>query len=240
MSLERLGLVPLTLLDYPGEVAATLFTYGCNLRCPYCHNANLVEGGIPEDFLLREEILAFLEKRKRILSGVCITGGEPLIHPDLRQLIIDIRCRGYRVKLDTNGGFPERLTPLLEEGIIDYVAVDVKIAPERYRELGGGAEDGERLREVIEILGRYQGSLRVEFRTTVVPGLFDEEDLRRIVELLPAGARYSLGAFRGGNTLDPAYGSVASPALERLEAMKAVADAAGLECSVRAAGAALV
>ncbi len=240
MSLERLGLLPLTLLDYPGEVAATLFTYGCNLRCPYCHNANLVEGGIPGDFLLREEVLAFLDRRKKLLSGVCITGGEPLLHPDLRQLILEIRSRGYRIKLDTNGGFPERLAPLLEEGAIDYVAMDVKMAPERYRELGGGKDEERKLRESIEILGEYRGFLRVEFRTTVVPGLFDEEDLRRIVELLPAGARYSLGAFRGGNTLDPAYRSIASPALERLEAMKAFADAAGLECSVRAAGAALV
>ncbi|MFP4431152.1 MAG: anaerobic ribonucleoside-triphosphate reductase activating protein [Spirochaetaceae bacterium] len=240
MSLERLGLLPLTLLDYPGEVAATLFTYGCNLRCPYCHNANLVEGGIPEDFLLREEVLAFLDKRKNLLSGVCITGGEPLLHPDLRQLLLEIRGRGYKIKLDTNGGFPERLGPLLEEGIVDYVAMDVKMAPERYREIGGSEKEEQKIRESIEILGRYMGSPKIEFRTTVVPGLFDEEDLKRIVALLPAGARYSLGAFRGGETLDPAYRSVASPALERLEAMKAIADAAGLECSVRAAGAALV
>lgn len=240
MSLERLGLLPLTLLDYPGEVAATLFTYGCNLRCPYCHNANLVEGGIPEDFLLREEVLAFLDKRKKLLSGVCITGGEPLLHRDLRQLILEIRSRGFRVKLDTNGGFPERLGPLLEEGIIDHVAMDVKLAPERYREIGGGDREEQKIRESIEVLGRYAGALGVEFRTTVVPGLFHEEDLRRIVNLLPAGARYSLGAFRGGNTLDPDYGSIASPALEWLEKMKAVADAAGLECSVRAPGAALV
>lgn len=238
MPLDRLGLLPLTLLDFPQEVAATLFTYGCNLRCPYCHNANLVVGGAPEDFLPRGEVLAYLEKRRKVLSGVCLTGGEPLMHPDLRVLIREIRTRGYKVKLDTNGGFPDRLRALLEEGLLDYVALDVKMAPERYVELGGRPEESERLLESIAILSKAE--TRVEFRTTVVPGLVDMGEVGRIVALLPAGARYSLAAFRGGSTLDPSYAEVTSPSLEELEALGAIADAAGLECSLRAAGAAAV
>ena len=247
MSLERLGLLPVTLLDYPGEVAATLFTYGCNLRCPYCHNANLVQGGVPEDFLPRPEVLAFLEKRRKVLSGVCITGGEPLMHPDLRELILKIRSLGYRIKMDTNGGFPERLAPLLEEGIVDYVAMDVKLAPKRYQELGGGRDEARKIIESIAILGRHHAGrpsslpkVAVEFRTTVVPGLFDEEDLREIVALLPTGARYSLAAFRGGATLEPAYRTAESPTLQELEAFKAIADAEGLVSSARTTGAAIV
>ena len=238
MSLERLGLLPLTLLDFPGEVAATLFTYGCNLRCPYCHNGNLVTGGVPEDFLSREEALSYLDKRKRVLSGVCLTGGEPLLHGDLRELILEIRALGYKVKLDTNGGFPDRLEALMNEGLLDYVALDVKMAPERYGELGGRATEAQNLLESIAVL--REGETRAEFRTTVVPGLVDYEDVRRIVSLLPEGARYSLAAFRGGATLDPSYAEVSSPSLEELEALSAVADAAGLECSVRTAGAAAV
>ncbi len=247
MSLDRLGLLPVTLLDYPGEVAATLFTYGCNLRCPYCHNANLVEGGIPEDFLTRQEVLAFLEKRQKVLSGVCITGGEPLVHPDLRELILSIRSLGYRIKLDTNGGFPERLAPLLAEGIVDYVAMDVKLAPRRYGELGGGRDEERKIVDSIKILARHQASrgtsgstVALEFRTTVVPGLFDDADLRAIVDLLPAGARYSLAAFRRGATLDPEYRNLEPPTFNELEEFKAIADAAGLECSARTAGAAIV
>ena len=127
------GMQKLSLLDYPGVVACTLFTLGCNFRCPWCHNAGLV---LPEQFPKElpdpEEVLRFLEKRRGVLDGVCITGGEPLLHPEVPDFIRRLKELGYRVKLDTNGSFPERLRELAEEKLVDYVAMDIKNAPRHY------------------------------------------------------------------------------------------------------------
>lgn len=128
MALDRLGLVKTTLLDYPGEVAATIFTPGCNLRCPYCHNPDFVSGDPTGEEITLGEFFRFLEKRKGVLGGICITGGEPLIHKDLGDLIAAVRERGLKVKLDTNGTFPERLASL----DVDYIAMDLKTIPDNY------------------------------------------------------------------------------------------------------------
>lgn len=132
------GLQKLTLLDYPGRLACTIFLPGCNLRCPFCHNASLVlPDRLQEGEEIREaELFAFLEKRRGVLQGVCITGGEPLLHPDVDRLIERIRSLGYAVKLDTNGSFPDRLASLLERGLIDYVAMDIKMRPALWRDRG--------------------------------------------------------------------------------------------------------
>ena len=126
------GLQKLTLLDYPGKVACTIFFAGCNFRCPFCHNAALVTHIDPEENIPREEVLAFLRKRAGILDGVCITGGEPLLAPDLEAFIRAIKALGYEVKLDTNGSNAEKLKHLVKAGIIDYVAMDIKNSPEKY------------------------------------------------------------------------------------------------------------
>ena len=133
------GLQKLTLLDYPGKMAATVFVGGCNFKCPFCHNASLVLGErVSESATLpEEEFFAFLNKRKNILEGVCVSGGEPTLHPDLPDLLREIKARGFDVKLDTNGTNPEMLSRLIDEGLVDYVAMDVKNSPERYGETAG-------------------------------------------------------------------------------------------------------
>jgi pyruvate formate lyase activating enzyme len=237
MALDKLGLVKTTLVDYPGKVAATLFTYGCNLRCPYCHNANLVAGGVPADFLSRGEVLRFLSRRRRVLDGVVVTGGEPLLHPDLPELIAEIRTLDLLVKVDTNGLLPTRLD-LLDA---DYVALDLKLAPERYAELGFANEDRDssvdRLRNSLTILreGAGAGRWSYELRTTVVPGLVEDADVRAIGELLTPGERLVLAPFRGGQTLDPRYAETAPPTPEVLQQFAATLRPSGAEIVVREA-----
>ena len=126
------GFQKLTLLDFPEKTACTLFTAGCNFRCPFCHNAGLVTHIDNTNFFTEEYVLDYLKKRQGILDGVCITGGEPLLHKDLREFIKKVKELGYLVKLDTNGSFPERLQALIDDGLIDYVAMDIKNTQEKY------------------------------------------------------------------------------------------------------------
>ena len=160
------GLQKMTLLDYPGKVACTVFLSGCNFRCPFCHNSGLLEGA-QEELISQEELLSFLKKRVGLLDGVCITGGEPTLQRDLPQLLEAIKALGYLVKLDTNGSNPQMLAQLLEQDLVDYVAMDVKNSPERYGETAGipnmlleNTEQSLRL-----LLG---GSVDYELRTTCV------------------------------------------------------------------------
>ncbi len=176
------GLQKMTLLDYPGKVACTVFLQGCNFRCPFCHNSDLLGGDGPAP-IPREELLAFLNKRRGLLDAVCITGGEPTLQPDLEDLIREIKAMGYLVKLDTNGSRPDVLKRLAGEGLIDYVAMDIKNGPERYAETVGLPQ----LRlQVIEdsIVFLMTGLLEYEFRTTVVDELHDEASVRSIGEWL--------------------------------------------------------
>ena len=131
------GFQKLTLLDYPGKVACTIFTAGCNLRCPFCHNASLVTHIDSETTFSTEEVLDYLKKRQGSLEGVCITGGEPLLQPDIKEFISEIKNLGYSVKLDTNGTFPEKLKELVNEGLVDYVAMDIKNSKAKYEETAG-------------------------------------------------------------------------------------------------------
>ena len=135
------GFQKLTLLDFPGKVACTLFTKGCNFRCPFCHNALLVTDVSDSDDYSEEEILAFLKKRTGVLEGVCITGGEPLMHKGLEEFINKVKAMGYAVKLDTNGSFPDRLKDLVCKKLIDYVAMDIKNAPQKYPQTAGATQD---------------------------------------------------------------------------------------------------
>jgi len=196
--LDRLGLQKTTLVDYPGHVAATLFTHGCPLRCPYCHNPELIAGPVPEHFLSRREISDFLASRARLLDGVCITGGEPLVHQDLAELLEEIRSHGLAVKLDTSGMFPEHLERLLTGGLVDFVAVDFKTGPEHYDRVGG---DGEKFLRAVAIL--RESGVDYELRTTAAPGVVTEEDIAAIAAELKPGERYVLTQFRPGVTLDP-------------------------------------
>ena len=184
------GLQKTTLLDFPGKVACTVFLAGCNLRCPFCHNASLVTS-IPEKAMGEEEFFAFLQKRRGILDGVCITGGEPTLRPDLPAFIGKIKTMGYAVKLDTNGTNPEMLKALLPS--LDYVAMDIKASPARYSAVCGGMDVLEKVEESVRIL--MTGSTAYEFRTTCVHPFHDPEDMASIGQWLRGASQYYLQNF---------------------------------------------
>ena len=196
------GLQKTTLLDFPGRVAATLFTGGCNFRCPFCHNSGLLSGDAEAAYSVRK-ILQFLEKRKRILEGVCITGGEPTLQPDLEDFIRDIRSLGLAVKLDTNGYRPDVLKALCQKGLLDYAAMDIKAGRDRYETAAGVCGlDMKRIDESIRFL--LEGHLPYELRTTVVRGIHEAEDFRQIGPWIKGCRRYFLQAFKdSGDILVP-------------------------------------
>ena len=169
------GLQKMTLLDFPGRVACTVFLQGCNFRCPFCHNSGLL-GAATEPLLPEEEFFAFLKKRQGLLDGVCITGGEPTLQRELPEFLQKIKALGYAVKLDTNGSNPKMLKALLDAGIVDYVAMDVKNSPARYGETTGLSVPAmEDLEESLRLL--LTGSTDYELRTTVVAELHDEASI---------------------------------------------------------------
>lgn len=196
------GLQKTTLLDFPGHVAATIFTGGCNFRCPFCHNSGLLPGSLEAEYEVTE-VLAFLKKRKGILGGVCITGGEPTLQPDLEDFICRVRELGLLVKLDTNGYMPETLERLCGLGLLDYVAMDIKAGRSHYGDVAG--MDGlvmERIDRSIAFL--VNGAVPFEFRTTVVKGLHTEEDFREIGPWIEGCSSYFLQCFaESGEVLAP-------------------------------------
>lgn len=188
------GLQKLSLLDYPGKVACTVFTGGCDLRCPFCHNGGLVLRP-NEQILPVEEVYALLEKRRGILEGVCVTGGEPLMQSGLASFLGRIKELGYPVKLDTNGTYPARLAEVLSAGLIDYVAMDVKNSLEKYPEtVGLPGYDPAPILESISLLMR--GGVPYEFRTTVSRELHTPHDIRALVKLISGAPRYYLQPYR--------------------------------------------
>lgn len=188
------ALQKLTLLDYPGLVACTVFTNGCNLRCPFCHNASLALPDREAPLLSEEELFAFLDKRRGKLDGVAVTGGEPLMHPGLPGLLARIKALGYRVKLDTNGTFPDRLRGVVSAGLADRVAMDIKNSPEKYAETTGIPNlDLGPIRESAEFLLR--GGVDYEFRTTAVRGLHEPADFRSIGKWIAGAREYYIQGF---------------------------------------------
>ena len=213
------GLNKVTLLDYPGRVACTVFTGGCDLRCPFCHNSQLVLHPTfsPID---EEEVFALLRRRRGIIDGVAITGGEPLLQPDIEAFISRVRELGYSVKLDTNGTHPARLAHLLEAGLVDHVAMDIKNSPERYPEtVGIPGFDVTPIRESVALL--VGGSTGYEFRTTVVAPLHDEESMLGIGRLIKGAGRYFLQGFADSGALIAPEGLRAVPR-EEMEKFAAI------------------
>ena len=200
------GLQKMTLLDYPGKVACTVFLGGCDFRCPFCHNGELVLSPAPAQ-MDQEELLAFLKKRQGLLDGVCITGGEPLLRPDLKGLLEAIHALGYPVKLDTNGSHPRALVDLVERKLVDYVAMDIKNAPEKYPiTCGIPGLDTAPVAESVKLL--RQSGVDFEFRTTLVREFHTPEDLLAIGRWLEGSPRYFLQAFVDSGNL---VGSGCSP-----------------------------
>ncbi|BCZ26749.1 anaerobic ribonucleoside-triphosphate reductase activating protein [Claveliimonas bilis] len=188
------GLQKLTLLDYPGKVACTIFTAGCNFRCPFCHNASLVIDTSANETIPEEEIFRFLTKRQGILDGVCISGGEPLIQDGIEEFIRQIKEMGYDVKLDTNGSFPDKLIRLVEAGLIDYVAMDIKNSQEHYgRTIGIEDYDIRDVHRSVKYL--MSGKVPYEFRTTVVREFHQRSDFASIGRWIRGAREYYLQQF---------------------------------------------
>ncbi len=194
---------PLSLTDYPGRLATTVFTVGCNFACPYCHNPELVVVTPETPRLAEDTFFDYLRHRIGKLNGVCISGGEPTIHLDLPRFVKRIHALGYAVKLDTNGSNPPMLASLLEDHSLDYVAMDVKAPPARYTAVSGCPGADVSTLESIRLLS--SSSIVHEFRTTVLPSLFDEEDIDGIADILPDGSTYFLQNFVPAKTLDHGF-----------------------------------
>ena len=193
------GLQKMTLLDFPGRVACTVFFGGCDLRCPFCHNAELLDGTAPA-VMDDSELLSFLKKRQGLLDGVAFTGGEPLLQKDLPVLAAKIRELGYPVKLDTNGTHPEQLARMIGEGLVQYVAMDIKNSPERYAETSGLPEmDLAPVRESVSLL--MEGKTDYEFRTTTVAELHDDRSFELIGKWISGARRYFLQKFTDRDTV---------------------------------------
>ncbi len=214
------GIQKSSLIDYPGKVSCVLFLYGCNFRCPYCHNPELVrDSGASGEGATPDDALAFLRSRRDFLDGVVISGGEPTLAADLPSLCEDIRSMGYSVKLDTNGSRPEAIRALLEAGLVDYVAMDIKTAPNKYGETPGlrcaPAQILESIRLVMTSAPDY------EFRTTCVRPLVNDEMVLETARLIRGARRFALQGFQGEKILDPGFFCEADPshdhaAMERL------------------------
>ncbi len=194
-------LLPFTVVDYPGHVACTLFTAGCNLRCPYCHNADLLTPTTPPT-IDETTFFQFLEKREGLLTGVCITGGEPTLH-DLTPLLTQIKKKGYDIKLDTNGTQPQRWIPWVEKGLVDYIAMDIKAPLESYGRMGATPSDMKGIAQSVQYLLAHP-DLSYEFRTTIHPNWLSETDIDRIGEWLSGARRLALQPYvPSPKVLDP-------------------------------------
>ncbi len=212
------GLQKLTLLDFPGHVACTVFTHGCNFRCPFCHNSLLVDRPASE-LIGEQQIIDFLKGRKGVLDGVAITGGEPLIHRDIDSFISRIRDLGLAVKLDTNGSFYDRLEALIDGGLVDYVAMDIKNSAARYAETAGNGIALPQVERSIDLL--LQGRVPYEFRTTAVAELHDAEDFRLIGKRIRGAEKYFIQCFKdSGDILSP---GLTAPTKAQLDSFLAAA-----------------
>jgi pyruvate formate lyase activating enzyme len=195
------GLEKQTLLDYPGKLACIVFTFGCNFRCGYCHNPELVVDDMRPE-ITQDSILRFLEERKDFLEGVVITGGEPTLHSDLPVFISKIKKLGFAVKLDTNGSNPKMLMELIDKKLLDYVAMDVKAPLDSYESVANVKVNVKDIEESVRLVRSFPN---YEFRLTAVPGLFDEEQAKKIGEWLKGSKKFCLQQFKGTKTLDKSF-----------------------------------
>ncbi|MBR5233338.1 MAG: anaerobic ribonucleoside-triphosphate reductase activating protein [Clostridia bacterium] len=188
------GFQKMTMLDFPGYVACTVFTPGCNFRCPFCHNSLLVTRMNDSEMYMEEDILSYLKKRQGVIDGICISGGEPLMHDDIFDFVKKVKDLGFLVKIDTNGSFPDKLQKLIDSGNIDYVAMDIKNCPDRYAEtVDIPGFDFEPVRKSVQIL--LSGKVKYEFRTTIVKEFHTPQDMVEIGKLIQGADKYFLQHF---------------------------------------------
>ncbi len=229
MSIRIAGLQKLSLLDFPGRVACTVFLAGCNLRCPFCHNASLVLTGEHTDSMDEESFFSFLKKRQGILDGVCVTGGEPLLQPSVTDFLARIRDLGYLVKLDTNGTLPERLKPILEAKTVDYVAMDIKSSPSGYASAVGVASNVDNIYESIAMV--KSSGISHEFRSTVVKGLHTREDIAEMAKMAGDSPYFLQGFIDSGDLING--NGLSAFSAEEMNELCAVAKQYAPLCQVR-------
>jgi pyruvate formate lyase activating enzyme len=195
------GVQKTTLIDYPGQIASVIFTQGCNLACPYCHNPELIpKAKAEEDYLSFAQLRDFLHDRQELIDGICITGGEPTLQPELDKICREIKHLDLKVKLDTNGAHPQIIKELIADNLVDYIALDVKAPLNKYDQFNG-AQIADEVETSIELI--KQADINYEFRTTVVPGLHTAEDIEEIAQELNGADTYYIQNFKPTNTLDP-------------------------------------
>lgn len=207
------GIQKVTLLDYPGKIACTLFTGGCNLRCPFCQNASLVTH-LDEEKMHEEEVLAFLESRVGKLDAVCISGGEPCLQKDLKDFCLKVKQMGFLIKLDTNGCFPEKIKELLDEKVVDYIAMDIKNCPEKYALTAGVKIDLKRIQESVKLI--QTSGLSHEFRTTVVQEFHTIQDICKIASWVSPSSLYLQQFKDSGDLIGEGLHAVSLEVLEQM------------------------
>ncbi len=212
------GLQKITLADYPGKIAAIVFTQGCNFRCGYCHNPELVNPDLFIKPISEKEILSFLKKRRGQLDAVVITGGEPFLQKNLRGFLKKVKKMGYLIKIDTNGTFPKELKKIIEEKLVDYLAMDVKAPLGKYKNTVNSEIDVEKIKKSIDLV--TNSGLNYEFRTTVVKSQLKKEDLLKIGELIKPKSLYVLQKFIASKTLNPDFLNEDSYSDEEMEEIK--------------------
>jgi pyruvate formate lyase activating enzyme len=223
MENKMVGFIPTTLIDYPGEVASVIFFPGCNYKCPYCHNGHLVnnteENLYPLNLVIKE-----IERRRKVLGGIVISGGEPTLYPKLEKLVETIKAMGLKVKLDTNGSNPDLLTKL----DLDYIAMDLKTSPDKYPGIGG---DFNTYLKSFEYL--VNGKTEYEIRTTVAPLIFTKEDLIILLPLLKKVKNYYITNFKGGDILVKEYNLNTPYSREYLEELRNICHSNNIPCAIR-------
>jgi len=225
------GFQKFSLIDYPGKICAIVFTQGCNFRCPYCHNPELVD---PKKFgieLKEDEILSFLDRRKGKLDAVTITGGEPLLQSDLSAFLSAIKRFGYLVKLDTNGSFPSRLKKIIELKSVDYLAMDIKTSLDKYHQVIKAKIDTRKILDSIRLI--MDSGLDYEFRTTIVKALFEKDDFYKIAQLIKNARLYVLQKFVPSKTLDDTFLDMKSCTDEELDCFKEIMEGFVQRCIIR-------
>jgi pyruvate formate lyase activating enzyme len=226
------GFQRFSLIDYPDKICAIVFTQGCNFRCPYCHNPELVDTKRSANIgLTEDEVLSFLDRRKGKLNAVTITGGEPLLQSDLCAFLSAIKRLGYLVKLDTNGSFPSRLEGIMQSKFVDYIAMDIKTSLDKYHQVIKRKIDTRKILDSIRLI--MDSGLEYEFRTTVVQAFFERDDFYKIGQLIKNARLYVLQKFVPSKTLDDTFLGMKSCTDEELDCFKEIMEGFVQRCIIR-------
>jgi pyruvate formate lyase activating enzyme len=231
MSIRIAGLQKMTLMDYPGKVAASVFLAGCNFHCGFCHNPEIVEMSPDQAVISEQEFFDFLKLRQGLLDGVCVSGGEPLIYSELPEFLKKIKELGYAVKLDTNGLNYAGLKRILEQQLVDYIAMDIKSSLENYPKVTNKKSDFSNILKSIQAI--MASGFDYEFRTTVMPRFHNEAEIEKIAQMIKGAKKYYLQNFRNQKTLDPSFGEDNCFTETQLQALRNLANNFVEICEIR-------